>query len=106
MRIARLNGWSPKSVFAMDEVELAVAEDEARLSVWGPLEEMIALLVERVSALCEFMWMVNTDPKKRGRVPDELTAMHIARPNEPVEEERPRISWGEFAQMMRQEGWR
>ena len=101
MRIARLNHWSPAVVFGFDEAELLVAEEEAKLSTWGPLEEMLALLVEKVSDLYSLTWQANHDPKKPGRAPDTI---RFTRPYQ-EEEETPRISWGEFAQSMRNEGW-
>jgi hypothetical protein len=99
MRIARLNHWSPAVVFGFDEAELLVAEEEARLSTWGPLEEMLALLVEKVSDLYSLTWQAH-NTKKGAKPPDTV---HIGRPGEEVEEPK-RMSWVELATQMRREG--
>lgn len=100
MRIARLNRWPLRDVMMLDSAELALAEDEAKLAFWGPVEEMLALLVEKVSDLYVLTWQAAQS--KPGKKPPET--VRISRPDE-EEEEAPRVSWGEFAGMMRAEGW-
>lgn len=78
---------------------LATLED-AVADRWGPVEELLAQLVEQVHALTLITIKANTAKADRSRV-DQIKPLRIPRPGQPlVEEPRNTMRPGQFARVL------